>query len=644
MKTFVNNFPFLNIGKGNLRLLLCLSLIFVIHGLYAQNDDSFISNGREIKTENFDREISRMMDDFRIPGLSLAIIEDNKIAYHHNYGVKKEGEEEKVNEHTVFQGCSNSKSYLVFVAHQLADEGKLDLDKPLYTYREHDRLQHDQRYKSITARMVLSHSSGIENWQGNNQGDTLEILSEPGSTYVYSGEGYNYLSLVIKDILKQNYKKYIKQRVIKPLGLENSYLRFKKKYRYLNQKKSPWNFAYGHSPNGEYRSVVNKWAWPASGNQFTAEDYAKLVIATFDTSHLSVQRIKELKEPLAKAGEDMYYGPGFELILSPNDTIIAQGGNNSGYKNWIFYSANSNRGFVFMATSDRGELIADFLNKRSAQLNIDPFINLWAGFRDQYPGIASDLIQVYDKEGPSKMFTELEKLQDDDRFNPNALPTLSYLFTMTPNDTISEKLLRYNLTLFPDHSDTYFLLGQRFYYGQEYTEAMDFFEKAKARGFDDWDMHFMMKKSQEALVRMKKRESNVSHFKEGEKARIEAEYYAFGKGIGVYSVNDVDGNLNVGGFDEGETLDYNLVVPSPGRYTVSFRLTSGIEENVLAIISEDKLIDSIEIKSTGGWQNWKTVQTTIELPAGPQRLRLAIKKGAIGLNWMDFSPQLTRSR
>ena len=75
-----------------------------------------------------------MMADVGIPGASLAIIENDKIIFNQGYGYKNMKEMSSVDKKTIFEGCSLSKSFLVFAAFKLVEEGKLDLDKPMYEY------------------------------------------------------------------------------------------------------------------------------------------------------------------------------------------------------------------------------------------------------------------------------------------------------------------------------------------------------------------------------------------------------------------------------------------------------------------------------------------------------------------------------
>src|SRR5438552_1023492 len=168
----------------------------------------FMLNGRLIKAGQLNKQIGSIVENAGIPGLSFAVIADDKVVFYHTYGYKeyertKDGTlkgKGRVNKKTLFEACSMSKTFMTFAALRLAEKGILNLDTPLYRYLPNPRLEHDERYMKITGRMVLSHSSGIENWQNYNNPDKLEILSDPGTRFNYSGEGYVYLSQVCEKL------------------------------------------------------------------------------------------------------------------------------------------------------------------------------------------------------------------------------------------------------------------------------------------------------------------------------------------------------------------------------------------------------------------------------------------------------------
>jgi CubicO group peptidase (beta-lactamase class C family) len=448
--------------------------------LQAQDNRHFYVNGRTISVDTFDTNVDRMLRDVGVPGVSLAVIDHNQVVYARAYGYKNMTTREPVNDETIFEACSLSKSFLALAAYELVDKGMLDLDKPLYQYLANPQLEHDQRYKRITGRMVLSHTSGLENWKFENNPDTLEILSDPGKKFVYSGEGYQYLAKVMAEILHKPYETYIEEMVFKPLKLNRTYCRWEKNGTY------PDNYAEGHD---NFDKVLPKkkrsMGWPASGVNVIARDYAALIIALFDRHHISDERVKDILTPcirLNKTGPLHYYGPGFEILFRPDDTLISHGGNNSGYKAKLLYSVTRQCGLVYFSNSDLGSTIADYLMAISAGIDVSPFTH--DDYYCQYPCYTLELFNTYKKNDADALFAkigELEKITDG-KIGENVLNQLADM--CAPKDiNVSKRLAEENVRLYPASAQAVYLLGEINLYLKNYNEASKYLKKAKAMKF-----------------------------------------------------------------------------------------------------------------------------------------------------------------
>jgi len=184
--------------KGNLqRLFILFFLTIPITSCHSQNK---IKNLKafDVPIDSINIFLKARMDSLNIPGLSIAIINNSKVVYRQTFGYANLEKKIPVTNKTIFEGASISKSVFAFFAMKHVEEGKLDLDKPLYEYLPYPDIEYDERYKKITARIVLSHRSGFPNWRENEKDKKLKIKFEPGTAYEYSGEGYQYLAMVLK--------------------------------------------------------------------------------------------------------------------------------------------------------------------------------------------------------------------------------------------------------------------------------------------------------------------------------------------------------------------------------------------------------------------------------------------------------------
>lgn len=170
-----------------------------------------------------DHFIETYCDYYGIPGVSLAVIKDGKLFYHKTYGVSNTMTGEKVNDNTLFEAASITKPVFAFAIERLAERGVINLDKPLYEYLPYKDIEYDERYKLMTARHVLTHRTGFPNWRSMNKDGKLDLKFTPGTAYSYSGEGFEYLKLVIEKITGKKVEQVLQEEVIEPIGLYHTF-------------------------------------------------------------------------------------------------------------------------------------------------------------------------------------------------------------------------------------------------------------------------------------------------------------------------------------------------------------------------------------------------------------------------------------
>lgn len=122
-------------------------------------------------------------------------------------------------------------------------------------------------------------------------------------------------------------------------------------------------------------------------------------------------------------------------------------------------------------------------------------------------------------------------------------------------------------------------------------------------------------------------------------ARVEAEAYCHMSGIQVEATTDVGGGSNVGYIDAGDWMTYDLTVPAAGNYVVKYRVASAPGGGVIQLerAGGGAVYGTLNVPATGGWQNWTTVQHTVNLPAGAQTVAITAKTGGFNVNWLDIS-------
>jgi glucan 1,3-beta-glucosidase len=116
-------------------------------------------------------------------------------------------------------------------------------------------------------------------------------------------------------------------------------------------------------------------------------------------------------------------------------------------------------------------------------------------------------------------------------------------------------------------------------------------------------------------------------------ALIQAENWTSMSGFEVESTSDTGGGSNTGFADAGDWLEYDVLVPNTGTYTIEYRLASETGSSGFTVSVDSDVVDTVAVPATGGWQSWSTVTKVVTLPAGRQTIRLDSVGGSWNMNW-----------
>jgi CubicO group peptidase (beta-lactamase class C family) len=264
-----------------------------------------------------------------------------------------------VNDQTLFEAASLAKPVFAYFVIKMVEKGVLDLDTPLYTYLPYPDAAHDERYKLITARIVLNHTTGFPNWRRDNPDKKLNIQFTPGTRFSYSGEGYMYLAKVVAHLLKSDLKNLdsiFQQEVAQPLDIKHAHFGLNP---YIEK-----HLATGYMVNKVvYDNNWNRIGFhPASGLYSEAINYAKFLIGVMEAQGLKQESIDEMLKKQVEVPEDdnsrKFFGItewsfGFGRKPSPYGTNYIHGGNNWGYTSSFMINREHKFGFVFFTNSNQ---------------------------------------------------------------------------------------------------------------------------------------------------------------------------------------------------------------------------------------------------------------------------------------------------
>lgn len=190
--------------------LLISLILFSASTIIAQQKPINRPDGKTISTTAINAIVKELMDKGDVVGLQIGIINDNKPVYVKSYGYKNKARGQMNDNGSSFYAASLAKPLFGYIVMQLVDEKVIDLDKPVYKYLpkplpkydNYKDLVGDDRWKLITPRMCLAHTTGFPNWREENDNKKLNIMFTPGTRYSYSGEGINLLQLVVETVTK----------------------------------------------------------------------------------------------------------------------------------------------------------------------------------------------------------------------------------------------------------------------------------------------------------------------------------------------------------------------------------------------------------------------------------------------------------
>nr|WP_321236745.1 serine hydrolase [uncultured Psychroserpens sp.] len=309
-----------------------------------------------------DNFIAAYQDYYVIPGVSLAIIKDGKIVYHKTYGYKNTVTEKAVDDNTLFEAASITKPVFAFAVCRLVEKKIIDLDRPLYTYLPFEDIAHDERYKLITARHVLTHQTGFPNWAWMNPDRKIDIKFTPGTSYGYSGEGFEYLKRVVTKITGKDIETILREEVLIPLSLKNTYF-------------SENDYLKTHVSNGHYGRFPTKADLPkepgmASTMHTEAKSFASFALGLLERKGLKPDTYKEMftihttrDSEIPKEGWEEYFGLGIAMEKTPFGPTFGHGGNNGDFRCKFKIYSELNAGFIIFTNNHRGHNLHDALDE-----------------------------------------------------------------------------------------------------------------------------------------------------------------------------------------------------------------------------------------------------------------------------------------
>jgi CubicO group peptidase (beta-lactamase class C family) len=315
--------------------------------------------GGPLRQTALDDSIRAAMAKHAVPGASLALINNQRIAYLRHYGVEDVDTGAKVSGATVFEAASLSKPVFSEMVMAFVQSGRLSLDAPLAGILPLEGLS-DPRAAKITARMVLTHTTGLPNWRRENKSGALDLAFDPGAGFRYSGEGFEYLARVMQrmdGVDARGLERMFQRMIARPAGLKRSQfvltptLAAKRAQPHRNGKK----IAFEVGAPGQFGA--------AYALHTTADDYAKWLVSVMRGPSPLTPEARDLwlspqNAPIPANHPDRAFGLsdwalGFQIFQLPFGRLHMHGGSNQGFTCLAGARFDAGWGFAVFTNADQ---------------------------------------------------------------------------------------------------------------------------------------------------------------------------------------------------------------------------------------------------------------------------------------------------
>ncbi|AZA84378.1 hypothetical protein C1637_05920 [Chryseobacterium lactis] len=356
------------IGFSSTLLLISCSGTKSVVGIEKVQESSLYTEIRQIGLE--------ATKNNNVPGVAIAVIQNGKIIWTQCIGLGDKKKQQPITTETIFNVGSISKMVSAWGFMQLTEKGLVKLDAPVDQYLTRWKLPASQYDLSkVTLRRILSHTAGlsVHGYGGSEQGtkllsleeslsgktkrngESVRLISEPGTKWEYSGGGYTLAQLMLEERTKEKFADYMKKNVFNPLGLNHT------SYEWTAEMMKNSAIAYDTSGKPIKNRIFTEQA--AAGLQTTVLDLARFAELSLGYKQnrlhkvlrpATVQLMEEAIAPFSDQGKS---GLGYRFMNYEGLETLGHTGENEGWSAAIFMYLPTKSSIVILCNGSNGDRV-----------------------------------------------------------------------------------------------------------------------------------------------------------------------------------------------------------------------------------------------------------------------------------------------
>ncbi len=391
-----------------------------------------------------------------IPGIEVAVVRDGRVAWSGAYGIADAGSLRPVTADTVFEGAGLGEPVFAYAVMRLAERGEFDLDRPLSVVLPISDLRNDPRSRAITARLVLSHASGLANWRRDGR---VEITSDPGERFSYSREGYGYLQRVIEAVTSLTVDEFVRREVFAPLGMAASSYRWREDYAATA--------AVGH----DYLQLPVASESPAAAHvsttlRTTASEYARFLAEVMRPTLLKPATVARMLKPAIEVEKAIAWALGWGVERAGDRTSFWDWGETAGSRSFAIGCTQTGEALVVLTNGENGLAAAEPIVRQAiggahplfSWLDFDPYDSPARTIRERVvrAGVANG------ERGVLRTLDELERAYPRAAFSERLLNRIGYELLGKKKAGAAVAVFERNVKLYPESWNVYDSLGEAY--------------------------------------------------------------------------------------------------------------------------------------------------------------------------------------